>query len=233
MKRILMTGPVERLAEWGDAARAAGWEPIELPLLAIEELGLRPEALFAADARFDWLLVTSRSALPFVERLARCAPPRVERAACVGEVATARVRELGYAVPLRAARDAADLAALVVERAEPGARVLWPRGDRATELATALRARGLVVTDPVVYASRERALASVQTAEAVFFASPSACNAWIAARGPCGGPGLAVAIGDSTFDALQRLDPAPFARVIRLGEPTPAALTVALAHAEP
>jgi len=232
MKRILLTGPVERLDAWAEAVRSVGWEAIEFPLIGIEELGLRPEGLFPAGARFDWLCVTSRSALPFVERLAAFSPAIAAHAACVGEHATERVRALGFDAPLEPARDALDLARLVLSRSAAGSTVLWPRGDRATELGSALRDAGLAVTEPVVYASRALAIATAPRADAIFFASPSACSAWLAARVPGDAPPLAIAIGETTFEALTAQEPT-FARITRLHEPTPAALAFALAHAHP
>jgi uroporphyrinogen-III synthase len=237
MRRILLTGPSDRIDDWADAVRKVGWEPIPFPLIDIEELGLRPEALFGPDARFDWLCVTSRSALPFVERLAECSPAIAEQAACVGEFATLRVRDLGFRTPVRAARDAQDLAGLVAdfaaECAGPRSTILWPRGDRATDLATDLRAGGFAVEDPVVYASRALAIASAPRADAVFFASPSACGVWLAACPANASPPLAIAIGNTTFEALLGNEPTTFERVTRLAEPTPAALAFALGHVEP
>jgi len=231
MKRVLITGPVERLEVWADAARSVGWQPIEFPLIGIEELGLRPEAMFTDESRFDWLCVTSRSALPFVERLAAFSPDIARQAACVGEPMTESLRGLGFATPLRPARDAEDLAQLVAVRATPGASILWPRGDRAVDLGASLRAHGFVVTDKVVYASRAIAIASTPKADAVFFASPSACSAWFAAPTRADSPTLAIAIGDTTFEALTRGESTTFTRMTRLAEPTPAAFAFALAHA--
>lgn len=231
MKRVLLTGPVERLEAWADAARSAGWEPIEFPLIGIEELGVRPEAMFTDESRFDWLCVTSRSALPFVERLAAFSPGIARRAACVGEPMTELLRDLGFTTPLRPARDAEDLAQLVGARASAGCAIFWPRGDRAVDLAASLRARGFVVTDPIVYASRALAIASTPEADAVFFASPSACSAWFSSRARASTPTLAIAIGDTTFEALTRGEATTFERVTRLAEPTPAAFAFALAHA--
>jgi len=231
MKRILLTGPVERLEPWADAARSVGWEPIEFPLIGIEQLGLRPEAMFTHEMRFDWLCVTSRSALPFVERLAAFSPGIARRAACVGEPMTELARDLGFTTPLRPARDAADLAQLVAACATPGASVLWPRGDRAVDLAESLRAHGFVVTDRIVYVSRAVAIASAPQADAVFFASPSACSAWFSSPTRKDSPTLAIAIGDTTFEALTRGEATTFVRITRLAEPTPAAFAFALAHA--
>lgn len=234
MKRILMTGPSDRLGEWAETVNSVGWEALPFPLIDIEELGLRPEALFSPDTRFDWLCVTSRSALPFVERLAEFSPSIAEFAACVGEPSTQRVRDLGFRTPLRAAEDAAHLADLVGRHAAKNARVLWPRGQRADLLAVTLRANSFVVTDPVVYASRSRAIASMPRADAVFFASPSAYGAWMASfpstKAPTVIPPIAIAIGKTTFEALMRDDPTSFERVTRLAEPTPAALAHVLAH---
>ncbi len=234
MKRILMTGPSDRLGDWAGSVNSVGWEAIPFPLIDIEELGLRPEALFSPSTRFDWLCITSRSALPFVERLAEFSPSIAEFAACVGEFSTLRVRDLGFRTPVQAAEDAAHLADLVCRHAEKHARVLWPRGQRADELAETLRTNDFVVTDPIVYASRSRAIASMPQADAVFFASPSAYGAWVASfpptMAPTSVPRIAIAIGKTTFEALMRDDPATFDRVTRLAEPTPAALAHALAH---
>lgn len=245
MKRILLTGQVERLAAWADAVLSVGWDAIEFPLIGIEELGLRPAAVLEPGAHFGWLLVTSRSALPFVQRLAALSPRIATRAGAVGEFATDRLRELGFDVPIAAARDAAHLAELVAACPAPSSTaarepdavehersVLWPRGDRAAELALALRSSGFTVHDPVVYASRALAASSAPPADAVFFASPSACAAWFASFDPHAMPDLAIAIGDTTFEALLAHQPT-FARITRLAEPTPAALADALAHAQP
>lgn len=245
MKRVLLTGPVERLDVWAEAVRAVGWEAVEFPLIGIEELGLRPEAVLATVARYDWLLVTSRSALPFVERLAEAVPDVASRAGAVGEYATERLRDLGFDVPIVAARDAGHLAELVTASAGASPSVgrntsgaareraaLWPRGDRATDLALALHAHGFLVHDPIVYASRTLTPTVPPDADAVFFASPSACAAWFASFGARAVPELAIAIGDTTFEALLAHQPT-FPRITRLAEPTPASLAFALAHARP
>ena len=106
-----------------------------------------------------------------------------------------------------------------MSRAPAGSTVLWPRGDRATELGTALRDAGLVVTEPVVYASRALAIATAPRADAIFFASPSACSAWLAAGVPGDAPTLAIAIGETTFDALTAQEPT-FARISLLEAPS-------------
>jgi uroporphyrinogen-III synthase len=108
--------------------------------------------------------------------------------------------------------------------------VLWPRGDRADDLARKLRASALVVVDPVAYATRARRGLALPECEAVFFASPSAVQAWEELTGTTRAPRSAIAIGATTFDALVAGPGSRFEALTQLAEANPEALRHALAH---
>ncbi len=240
MKRVLLTGPVENLSDWSAAVRDAGWEPIERPLLEIVPRDVDPGTLLANEARFDWLCVTSRNALTFVERAVAAQPRLARRAAAIGAPASERLSELGFDVALEPARDALDLAArlaahsaAIAASTSTGQRVLWPRGDRSDELARRLRAQGFHVVDPVVYESRARDELDLPETEVVFFASPSAVHAWVDLAPRTCQPRLAIAIGPTTFETLLGDAGGLGWSLLTLSEPTPDALRHALFHVDP
>jgi uroporphyrinogen-III synthase len=177
VKRVLVTGPLESSADYADAARRAGWEAFEWPLLRIVPHRHDVAALLAQ--RFDWICVTSSSALAFLGDLCRAGSTlRSVPCAIVGERSGRRARELGFAIDLVAA-SAAELCDELARRAPGGARVLWPRGHLSDELADELRRCSFSVDDPVVYATLQLERSSAPPAtDAIFFASPSAVRAW-------------------------------------------------------
>lgn len=202
--RVLVTGPVDGLEHWTDAAERAGWEAIALPLLEVHATGAEPPGEGAPPP--DWIAVTSASALPWLAG-AVAARPALARVplACVGEATGRRAVELGLPeprLPRPGAQDARGLAETLVAAATQGQRVLWPRGDRARDFGERLAEAGLVVDAPVVYRVVERPPAEPPPrADAVFFASPSAVRVWTAERR--GFTPAALAIGWTTYDALE------------------------------
>jgi len=241
VKHVLLTGPVEHLSEWTAAVRDAGWEPIERPLLEIVPRDVDLHTVLADEPRFDWLCVTSRNALPFVERALVAHPRFAERAVAIGGPASEHLRELGFDVALEPARDALSLAARLVAHFAAGAaqgrtvgtRVLWPRGDRSDELARLLRAQGFHVVDPIVYESRTRDDLDLPETDVVFFASPSAVLAWLDLAPRTCQPRLAIAIGPTTFETLLVDAGGHGWSLLALSEPTPDALRHALFHVDP
>lgn len=222
-RRVLVTGPVERLDAWCDAVREAGWIALPFPLVEIVPLELDPRTAIG-DRVIELVCVTSSNALPFVERASSML--RGARGAAVGAHTAARLRELGFAFALEPTASADELTASIATL--PRWSVLWPRGDRSDELARVLRSRGHEVVDPIVYSTRDLALGDAPPFDAAFFASPSAVAAWSAAGRPS--PRVAIAIGPTTSDALlddPALEPS---EVLVLAEPTPAALAFQLAH---
>lgn len=228
MKRVIVTGPVEHLADYARAARTAGWEAVEFPVLSTEPRRFDASAL--GDGRFDWVCVTSASALPWLEEAcAARSDLRGARCAAVGKRTAERAAALGFTLPLPPAADAGELAALV-RGGIRGGRILWPRGNLSDELARTLREAGLEVEDPIAYATRARpASEPLPAGSAVFFASPSAVRAWHARDGEPDRR-LAIAIGRTTFDAVLQETPARFFDTISLPQPTPEAFGIVLAH---
>lgn len=233
MKRVLLTGPAERLEEYTQAAAQAGWDALPHPLLAIEPRSFERSEI--DEARFDWICVTSSSAIPYLDALFEALPSlRATPFAVVGERTAERIRESGLEVAIGPARDASALAEALRSHARSGARVLWPRGSRADNLARELGKAGFTVCEPLAYESRAVRSGTSEApppAEAVFFASPSAVRAWHETEG-VGERRIAIAIGSTTFHALLEETEPRFFDTISLPQPTPEALGFVLAHLE-
>lgn len=218
---VLVTGPVAGLDEWTAAAGAAGWRATALPLVKVEPTGT---PLLTDDAPApDWIALTSSSAVePLAEAVAARPGLGEAQLCCVGESTARRAIEAGLrepVVPAPGAQDAAGLARTLIENVDAGTRVLWPRGDRARAFGAALAEAGLLVADPVVYRTVLTPLeAEPPDCDAVFFASPSAVQAWDAearAAAPA-----AIAIGWTTYEALEPLTHR-FSMVLPLATPSP------------
>lgn len=226
MKRLLVTGPVERMAEWTQAVHEAGWEPIPFPLVAVHHKDVTPREVLGNEPAIDWICATSANALPFLAR----ARDEFEvlthiTSAAVGERTTSELARLGFPIAFEASTNVEELAARVRDRARRDERVLWPHGDRSDDLASLLRAHGLTVVDPIVYETRTREDLSPPGSDGVFFASPSGVEAWH--EDPSNRPCLpvAIAIGATTMRALQSQTEGCFERYVVLPSATPRALT--------
>jgi uroporphyrinogen-III synthase len=228
MKRVIVTGPLESSAEYADSARRVGWEAFEWPLLRIVQHRHDVGALLAQ--RFDWICVTSSSALPFLAELCRAhSTLRSTPCAIVGARSGQRARDLGLRIELVAA-SSAELCDELPRRASRGACVLWPRGYLSDDVSRDLRRCELVVADPVVYATLALEHSRPAPAsDAIFFASPSAVRAWTAGEHSADAR-IAIAIGHTTFDALMSETELAFFDTISLPEPTPDAFAFVLAH---
>ena len=217
---VLVTGPVAGLEAWVAAAGEAGWRATSFPLVEISATDAG--ALDAGAPVPDWIAVTSANALPALAQSVLAHPElREVPLCCVGEASARRAAELGLPearVPAPGAQDAEGLAATLIAHAAPGARVLWPRGDRAALLGELLAAAGLIVDAPAVYRTVLVELdQEPPEADAVFFASPSAVRAWRAeerAAAPA-----AIAIGWTTYDVLD-LVAHRFSMVLPLATPS-------------
>lgn len=201
---VLVTGPVAGLEEWVGAAGDAGWLATPYPLVAIEPTG---EPLLASgDPAPTWIALTSSSAVaPLAAAVAEREDLAGVRICCVGDSTARYAAEAGLptpVIPAPGAQDARGLAQTLIEHAQPGERVLWPRGDRAREFGELLEAAGLEVVAPVVYRTVAREPAPLPPSyDAVFFASPSAVATW-SAQERSGAP-AAIAIGWTTLEALE------------------------------
>lgn len=231
-RRISLTGPAsERAAKrWIDAVYTVrGWKPLHFPLVRIvaqripeSRVGLLPSLV----------AVTSQNALPALKRLwEERSDLREAPHAAVG-VATARaMRALGVDPIIVGQPDdtgAAALAESILAATETGQTILWPRGDRATDLRERLVVAGLQVEDPIAYRTVDIEDSVIpRNLSAVFFASPSAAKVWL--RTPDTPRVLAIAIGQTTYAELAP-EYARFSRMVRLAKPTPKALAEALAQ---
>lgn len=217
---VLLTGPVERLAEWADAVRGVDWVPIEWPLVEVVQKDI--DLVETIDGLPDWLAITSGSALPALERAARSVPELLSvPLGVVGAHTGAAAERAGFKLGPPPAENARELARAIIAESSPGAQVLWPRGSLAQEFGRRLEEAGLAVADPVVY---ETEVAHHEgpppPTEAVFFASPSAVRAFFEDEGR-EGLRRAVAIGSTT---LAELEACGAEGASALPEPTPEAL---------
>ena len=217
---ILLTGPVERLAEWAEAVRAADWEPIVWPLVQVVPCDV--DLVELIDGLPGWLAITSHSALDALDRASRNMPELLTVPLGVVGARTAEAAEhLGFKIAHDPVDNARELALAIIAASSPGTQVLWPRGSLAHELGELLEEAGLEVTDPIVYETHPALHdGPPPPTEAVFFASPSAVGE-LASSDSWATLTRAIAIGDTTLAALleQGAEDAS-----ALPEPTPDAL---------
>ncbi len=162
-RRVLVTRPAEQAAALAALLRAAGAEPVGVPMLRIAPTPSGPgvDDAVAAIEHFDAILFTSANAVePLAARLAAAghAPAAVRaRTFCVGPATAAAARRAGFRAPEvpMARHDAASLLALLRERFPPAERrFLFARGESArTVLPDGLRAAGAYVDEAVLYRS--------------------------------------------------------------------------------
>ena len=222
---VLLTGPTHGIETWSAAAQEAGWQALCLPLVTTKSTGHALMEPGHDDP--DWIVITSSSAL---EPLAAALEEHPTLASCpllcVGETSATRAIELGLENARwspSASQNAEALGKQLLEEAQPGERVLWPRGQRSDALARQLTAGGLEVHAPVVYESVLVELTEEPPeADAVFFASPSAVRAWDAEQ-RAGRP-AAIAIGWTTYEALEPVAD-QFSMVLPLIQPTSQSFT--------
>lgn len=235
-RRVLVTRPLEQADELVGLLRAAGAEPVCVPMIRIvpepEAPGL--DAALAGLAGYDALLFTSANAVrAFAARLAAAgrvageAPPAI----CVGPATAAAARHAGFGeieTPAASA-DAEGLVAALRARA-PGRRFLFMRGASARDVLPAgLRAAGAQVDEVTVYRTEPAEVdapalraALVQGAlDALTFTSPSAARRFAAlldepARRATSRLAIA-AIGGTTAAALRALGLPPSAEAERAG----------------
>lgn len=231
LPRVCLTGPAtpRAAARWIDAVGAAGtWEPVHCPLVRVVGRPIEPAGVTLLPAM---VAVTSQNAIPALRRLwAERVDVREAPHAAIG-LATARSLRQAGVDPVLVGRaeesGAAPLADAIAKATQPGDRILWPRGDLASDLREHLVVAGRVVEDPVAYRSEEVAGAQLPSPlDAAFFASPSAVRAWLrVADAP---RVTAIAIGATTQSELA-VSYSRFQRLLRLHRPTPDALVEALA----
>lgn len=160
----------------------------------------------AADATYDRVIATSRSAFRFLA----VASGRGRPAAAVGSATARAMQRIGFDVDVTGAAGAEALARRLAEQLPP-ARVLWLRGARANEAGAAvLRAAGWSVDEVVAYATApspgfSAAVADLASRRVVWvFGSGAAAEAWLhVVEGAAVGRGPCVAVGPTAAAPLR------------------------------
>jgi uroporphyrinogen III methyltransferase/synthase len=205
-RRVVVTRAREQASELVSRLRAAGAEPIEVPVIRITDPEDGGAALRAAAARlheFDWVVLTSVNG---AERL--CAEVRDARAfgdalvAAIGPATAATLRRRGIVADLTPARFVAE--ALVDAFPAGDGRVLLARAAVARDvLPEGLRAKGWAVEVVDAYRTEredvgERVRAAAGGADAITFTSSSTVTSYLAALGAGAVPPVVACIGPVT-----------------------------------
>ena len=157
-RRVLITRPRHQAADFADALRAFGADPVIVPMIRIvppEDCGPLTRACAGA-ADFDWIVFTSANGVEaLLSRLAG-SDRRLGQAkiVAVGPATAERLGQYGVRADVIPQQHRADAAAeeLIRNHAVDGARILLPRASLASpELPDALRGAGAAVTDVVAY----------------------------------------------------------------------------------
>jgi uroporphyrinogen-III synthase len=186
--RVALTRAAGRNEDLAERLRREGFEPVECPLIRIEPLGGPP----IRGDDYDWLLLTSRAAVPLVLSRLEGALPRV---GVVGPGTAAALREHGVEPAVVAANSTQE--GLAAELPRPAGRVLFAGAEGARRLLVDELAADFMA----LYRTVAEAPPEFPDADLVVLASASAARA-IAALGrklPC------VSIGPVTTADARRL----------------------------
>lgn len=209
-RRILLPCSAALQGNAANAVRDFGGVPIALPLIQMipDLAGLA--ALKSMD-KFDWLVVSSPSSVHVMMRLLRDAGldlrglPKILAA---GPGTAEALKSYGIMVDMIPGHNfGAEGLLEIVKRAVPaGAIILRLRSQLAGPcLAETLTAAGYHVTDCVLYASQPIRPERIPAFDAVFFASASAVEAFVALKPVAALAGkMVVALGQPTLTALQK-----------------------------
>lgn len=146
--RILLTRPQADAERTAAALRTRGHDVVIAPLLDLEllsdaDLGAGPWAA---------LLVTSGNAVRAIASHRRLDELRDTKVFTVGDRTAEAMRDCGFTEVISAAGNVNDLAALVITRLQPPARLLYLAGEeRSGDLAGLLRAKNFVVDTVLIY----------------------------------------------------------------------------------
>jgi uroporphyrinogen III methyltransferase/synthase len=201
------------------------------PLIHVQPAIGRLTEILGREAAWEWILFTSANGVrAFFAALPRARSTKAVARSKIGAVGPATagvVAENGRAVDLLPGTHTAEaLAAAMAERADaPGARILWPRGDRSNDRFDVLRTLGATIDDVVSYRTAPdedgaRSLAERVSAgeiDVVAFASPSAVRSFAAVAGSTTGSAKVAVIGPVTEAAATE---AGFQVAIRAAEHT-------------
>lgn len=192
-KRVVVTRALEQSQSLVDALRAAGAEPVLLPLVAFASAdnSIKLDGCLRNSAQFDWVFFTSQNALRAVQH--RCAELELpfERAfagvkiAAVGPATAEAVTAAGLTVNFISKIHTGVALAEELSAQTQNKRVFLPRSDRGNpDLIEVLNLRGWQVTPVVAYKTVSPISDSPGAAESLFgrdadailFFSPSAVH---------------------------------------------------------
>lgn len=194
---MLVTRAADDAAALSDRLRAAGLDPVEVPLLAIAHPS-PPD--WAGWGRLDLVVFSSVRAVDALGAPPSAGPP----CAAVGPATADRARALGWEVQLVASPHTAE--ALAAQAQLRGRRVLVPRSAEATEaLVEAIGEAGAEAIDWIAYQNAvpteaAQALRATPPCEVVTLCSVSAARRYAALRDP-EDPARIACIGPSTATA--------------------------------
>ncbi|MCD6028227.1 MAG: hemD [Thermomicrobiales bacterium] len=230
--RVVVTRPRRQARPLAAALRRLGAEPLLLSVVHIEPVAdttdLDVRLREVSGGVFDWLIFTSANAVTVcADRTAELGVTNGQlvdvSVAAIGPATAAAAEAAGWSVRLVAATATAEgLAAAMIESAEPGARVLYPRSAIGRDvLQRSLRAAGMDVVDVAVYETLPEAVIDRDVLEQVrrgeidmiTFSSPSAVRAFVELLGPdfaavrdvpvvCTGPVTEQAARDAGFGEI-------------------------------
>ena len=216
MKRVVVPRAAHQSGALSERLRSAGFEPVEVPVIAIEEPedgGVALQAALTDLDSYDWLIVTSTNTA------SRVRGARPKKVAAIGPGTADALRDAGIAIDLVPERSVAE--GLVAEMPEGQGRVLLPQADRARPvLAEGLRAKGWTVETVVAYRTvavtpPADVIVSAKGADAIAFTSASTVTNFVEAAGTDAVPATVVCIGPITADAA----PAAGLRVTEVADP--------------
>lgn len=198
--RIVLTRQKDQNRPWVKQLEAAGAPVLDLPLLSFEPLPLETKA---KEVKPDWILFTSpRGVLAFVAAGLSCEGCQI---GALGAGTSATLKEQGLGDDLGfAGRDGTELAAAFVREVSAPASVLLPGpARRMPDPRATLEAAGFQVQELPLYRTVPvQPKGSLQPDDIIFFCSPSAVRAFVAAfeERP-----LCVAIGETTAPVCREL----------------------------
>ena len=221
-RRVLVVRPAAQGAASAEILRAAGAEPVLVPLIELRPPDDGGAALADAARRlgeYRWLICTSANGADrLLEALGDAAPPPGLRVAAIGPATAAALAAGGMTVALVPERYVAESLleafpspAVTASDGRVGAgRILLARAAIARDvLPDGLRAMGWSVDVVAAYRAEPRTLdagerASVATCDTVVFTSPSVVEAFCDQPRPLPVPSTVAAIGPVTAAAARR-----------------------------
>ncbi|MFP3124848.1 uroporphyrinogen-III synthase [Ectobacillus funiculus] len=178
---VLIMRAETQAKEMAAAVRSSGGIPIEIPLLQIE-----PSAMQLARPlqKYDWIIFTSTNGVRFfLEGIGMGNIPSAVKLAAVGEKTKRELEAYGYQVHFMPEKFVAEVFAReFLSFVQPGARVLFPKGNIARDiLPNELRANHILLDEIVVYETRRNEAAKEllmevlrsEQADVLTFTSPS------------------------------------------------------------